>query len=112
MWVIGLLLLITFEAIADIFSKEYSMRGTWQYWILAIVGYIIANAFWLFAIRRGSGLVRGAILFSVGSALVAILIGLIGYHEKISKIELVGIGMGIISIILIFWPDVQLFLKG
>jgi drug/metabolite transporter (DMT)-like permease len=106
MWIIALFLLIVFEAIADIFSKEYSLHGTFLYWSLALLGYIVANIFWLISIRKGSGLARGAILFSVGSAIVAILIGALKYQEKIGRVEFVGILVGILSIVLIFWSDI------
>jgi glucose uptake protein GlcU len=112
MWVIALLLLIGFEAIADILSKEYALHGTFLYWALALSGYIIANIFWLISIRKGSGLARGAILFSVGSAILAVLIGVLKFQEKIGKVELVGIVVGILSIILIFWSDLVMLIKG
>lgn len=98
MWLPFILLLITFEAIADIFSKKYALTGTVWNWILAISGYLIANAFWLMAIRRGSGLARGAILFSVGSAVVAVVIGLFWYKESLSYLQIVGVIAGIIAI--------------
>jgi drug/metabolite transporter (DMT)-like permease len=105
MWIIALLFLILFEAIADIFSKEYSINGAAIYWILAISGFIIANAFWLFSIRKGSGLARGAVLFSIGSAIIAVIIGYLKYGEKIGKVEFFGMLFGIIAIVLIFWSD-------
>lgn len=107
MWILFLLLLIAFEAIADIFSKEWSLSGTVTHWILAISSYIIANSFWLVAIRKGSGLARGATLFSIGSALIAILIGFIIYKEPISRVEQVGFGVGLLAIILLSWPEIS-----
>jgi multidrug transporter EmrE-like cation transporter len=98
MWVPFILLLITFEAIADIFSKKYALTGTVRNWIFAISGYVIANAFWLMAIRCGSGLARGAILFSVGSAVAAVVIGLVWYKESLSYLQIAGIVAGIIAI--------------
>jgi drug/metabolite transporter (DMT)-like permease len=106
MWVVGLLFLILFEAIADIFSKNYSLKGQASYWVLAISGYIIANCFWLWSIRKGSGLARGGVLFSVGSAILAILIGTIMYGEKIGKVEFAGMIVGVIAVILIFWSEI------
>jgi glucose uptake protein GlcU len=112
MWIIALLFLIAFEAIADIFSKEYSLHGTFLYWTLAFSGYIIANIFWLLSIRKGSGLARGAILFSIGSAIIAVLIGILKFQEKIGRVEFVGILIGILSIVLIFWSDLVTLIKG
>jgi drug/metabolite transporter (DMT)-like permease len=102
-WIIPLILLIIFESLADIFAKEYSLKGHWYFWLAGIIGYIIANIFWLSAIKNGSGLGRGAIIFSVVSAILAIIIGIYFYNESTNKIQLIGIFLGVISLVLIFW---------
>lgn len=102
-WIVPLSLLVTFELIADIFAKEYSLKGNWSFWILSILGYVVANIFWLSAIKHGSGLARGAILFSVASAIIATILGVYFYHEGTNKIQLIGMFLGIVSIGLIFW---------
>ncbi|MBN2884453.1 EamA family transporter [Patescibacteria group bacterium] len=102
-WIIPLSLLIIFEALADIFAKNWSLQ---KYTWLAIVSlslYLIANSFWLFALKNGAGLSRGAIVFSVASAIIAILLGVIFYKEPVSKLQLIGFFIGLISLILIFW---------
>ena len=103
-WIIPLLLLIGFEAVADVFSEEFGLHGRSIWWIAAITGYIIANIFWLYAIRNGSGLARGAVIFSVGSALVAALIGVFFYKEKTGPVAIAGIMLGIVSVGMILWP--------
>lgn len=111
MWIVALAFLVVFEAIADIFSKEYSLQGTQKYWALATVVYLVANIFWLYSIRNGSGLARGAVLFALGSAIVAIIIGFFMYNEEVGRVELIGILLGILSISLIFWPDLMALIK-
>lgn len=102
-WIIPILFLILFEIIADVFAKEYALKGNWYFWISAILAYVIANAFWLWSIRSGSGLARGAIIFSVCSAILAIIIGLYFYGEETNKIQIAGMFVGALSLILIFW---------
>lgn len=102
-WIIPLSLLIIFELIADIFSKQWSLNGSKLFWIAAIVSYVIANIFWLNAIKSGSGLGRGAIIFSVASAIIAVIVGLVFYKEILTKSELIGTALGIVSLIFIFW---------
>jgi drug/metabolite transporter (DMT)-like permease len=82
------------------------------YRVLALSGYVLANIFWLISLRKGLGLARGAILFSVGSAIMAVLIGALKFQEKIGKAEFVGIVVGILSVILIFWSDLATLIKG
>ena len=102
-WIFPLILLVLFELIADIFSKEYALKGNWSFWILAICGYIVANVFWLWSIRTGSGLARGAIIFSVASAILAVLVGVYFFKEPTNRLEIIGIILGVLSIVLIFW---------
>ena len=100
-WFLPLSLLILFELIADIFAKEYSLWGKWYFWLGAVASYIVANIFWLNAIKNGSGLARGAIIFSVACALCAIILGIYFYHESVNRFQLIGMILGVVSIFLI-----------
>lgn len=102
-WIIPLSLLVLFEIIADIFAKEYSLKTHWYFWAGALACYIIANIFWLNSIKNGSGLAKGAILFSVASAVLATFVGLVVYHEKVSVLQVCGIVLGLCALTLIFW---------
>ncbi len=102
-WIIPLSLLIVFELIADVFAKEWSLKQVPLLWIAVIASYVIANTFWLFALKHGSGLGKGAIIFSVSSAIIAIIIGIFFYKEVVTKIQLVGMLLGIVSLVFIFW---------
>lgn len=102
-WIIPLSILILFEIVADIFAKEWSLHGHYIRWSGAILAYVLANTFWLFALKNGSGLARGAIIFSVASAILATMIGIVLYKEELSRMHIAGIIVGIVSLVLIFW---------
>ncbi|MEK7209130.1 MAG: EamA family transporter [Patescibacteria group bacterium] len=103
-WIIPLAVLVLFELIADVLAKEWSLRN---YPLIlataALLGYLIANTSWLIALRYGSGLARGAIVFSVASAILATGVGLLVYKEQLSFIQIIGAMLGIVALILIFW---------
>jgi drug/metabolite transporter (DMT)-like permease len=101
-WLVPLFGLIGFEVVADIFAKEYSLKGGWL-WFGAIASYVIANSFWLYSIKNGAGLARGATIFSVSTAIIATIIGVYIYHEKLHTGQLAGIGFGVLALVLIFW---------
>ena len=103
MWIFFLILLIVFEGLADVLSKEYSLRTGWVWFIGALAAYVIGNIFWLFSLRRGAGLARGAEIFSVATAIAALLIGLFYYHEVVHPREIAGMVLGIIALALIVW---------
>ena len=103
-WIIPLAILIFFEAIADILAKEWSLGNrSIIYAALSLLAYLLANSSWLIALKYGSGLARGATIFSVASAVLAVIIGLVFYKEHLSSIQLTGVVLGIFAILLIFW---------
>jgi drug/metabolite transporter (DMT)-like permease len=102
-WLLPLFLLILFELIADIFAKTWSLRSGWWYAAGALVSYLICNSFWLIALKNGSGLARGAAIFSVISAILAIVLGVLFYKESITRLQIIGMALGVISVALLFW---------
>lgn len=97
-WIIPLLLLVVFESLADYISKTWSLKGGVALAVLALVGYVVANAFWLWALKSGAGLARGAVLFSVLSAVLAVALGFIVFKEDVGVRGYVGIAMGVVAI--------------
>ena len=102
-WILPFVILIFFEAAADILSKQWSLVGGFFLAILAMGAYTGANTFWLFALKNGSGLARGAIMFGVVSAILAATIGVLLYKEPLSRIQLAGVLVGLVSITMLFW---------
>jgi multidrug transporter EmrE-like cation transporter len=102
-WIVPLSLLILFELIADVFVKEYSIKNTWLLWGLALLSYVVANAFWLHAIKNGSGLGRGTVIFAISAAVIGVALGVFWYDEPLSKPQIFGAILGIVSLVFIFW---------
>ena len=102
-WILPLSILIFFELVADIFAKNWSIKGGWLLAAGALMGYLLGNTFWLFALKNGSGLAKGAIIFSLASAIFAIGLGVFLYKEPISKYQAFGLFLGVVSLIFIFW---------
>jgi multidrug transporter EmrE-like cation transporter len=100
-WIIPLVFLIVFESIADIFATKRSQNQIIWFAIFAIAFYIICNIFWLLALKNWSWLWRGAIIFSVASAILAVIIGILLFKESFSTINIAGILLGITAIILL-----------
>ena len=103
LWLAPFVLLITFELVADIFAKEWALGHHGYFWILALTSYCIGNFFWLFALKNGTGLARGAIMFSLASEILAIGVAFYYYHEHISVHQWIGIGLGMIALGFLFW---------
>lgn len=102
MWLMWLFGLIAFEVIADIFVKEHSLKRTWWTFALGLSGYVLANICWLLSMRLKSQLGISANIFSVSTGIIAALIGVYLYQETLTTLHLVGIGLGVISLYLLF----------
>jgi multidrug transporter EmrE-like cation transporter len=106
MWVILLILVIIFELVADVFSKQWSLAPKLYFLIGGVIFYLAANIFWLFSLRDGAGLARGVSIFSISCTIIAIIIGAVFYKESLSGTQTLGIILGIIALLLIFWKDI------
>ncbi len=102
-WLIPLGILIVFELIADILAKNWSIKGGWVLAGGALIAYLLGNTFWLFALKNGSGLAKGAVIFSIVSAVLAIGLGVLFYKETLTRMQIIGVLLGLVSLIFIFW---------
>jgi multidrug transporter EmrE-like cation transporter len=97
-WLYFLLLLVAFELLADILAKQFAVSGKYIFAGLSILGFVAANTAWLISLRTGAELSKGAMLFSVLSAIGAVLIGILLYHEKVGPYQYIGLALGIAAI--------------
>ena len=103
-WQLALGCLIAFELLADIMAKEF--QGNPSYWpfaVMALLFYVFANSFWLLSLRQGATLSIGATIFSVASAALAVFVGVYLYKETVSVHQWIGIGLGVVSLMLVTW---------
>ena len=101
----GMVLLVAFEVLADIFAKEYSLRGTMNFAGYSILAYITANIFWLMAMKHGIGLARGSVIFGVAQGIIAVILGIFWYKESYSTTTMIGVALGVGSIIFLGLSD-------
>src|SRR5579875_3007725 len=93
-WVYFLLLLVFFELLADILAKQFALSGKYSFAVLSIMGFIAANTAWLISLRTGAELGKGAVLFSVLSAIGAVIVAIFFYHEKATPYQYLGLLLG------------------
>lgn len=102
-WMTPLIFLVLFEGLADVIAKKFAITNKSIIAIGALSVYMIANIFWLISLKNGADLSRGAILFSLLSYLLAIIIGVGIYKEHLSLVQSIGVGLGIVSLVMIMW---------
>ena len=101
-WILFLLGLILFESLADIFAKEFSIHNKPWLAAIAILLYVVANSSWLLSLRDHTTLALSANIFSISSGLIALLIGVCMYGEILSAKQMVGVLLGLVSLVLLF----------
>lgn len=101
MWIVYLLGLIIIESLADIYTKEHSLKQSNTTFVTAVVFYTIANVCFILSMRYNSKLAISANIFSVASGILAAGIGCFLYQEQLSTQNIIGIILGFISLILL-----------
>lgn len=101
MWQALIIGMIIAEVVADIIAKKWSLQGGRMLAAAALLGFIIVNVIWLGVLKNGSGLARGAVIFGVGSAVLATIVGTCFFDETFSRWQFIGTGLGFVSIILL-----------
>ncbi len=92
------ILLCVLEFVSDVLAKEHVIKRELLYAVLSIVGFVLANTAWIYSLRSGMLLSIGAVLFGVITGIMAVAVGILVYREDITRIHLVGIFLGIVSI--------------
>jgi multidrug transporter EmrE-like cation transporter len=102
-WLFLFLLFILFEQMANVLAKQFAVSGKYAFVILSLLCFVTCELPWIFSLRIGLELSKGAVLFSVVPSIGMVLIGLLVYHEKVSRAQFVGIVLGIVAIIFLLY---------
>lgn len=88
--------------VGDVLIKHASLQPSFSFWL--ILGAIIygLTAFGWFFVMKKIKLSTLVVLYSVSCILFLTLISVFYFKEKINPLEIVGIGMAITSLILLF----------
>jgi glucose uptake protein len=104
LWVILMLALTTGIFIAAASTLKFYAGGAPFYTlILALVLYVIGNVL-VVPLMRESGLGITVSILSVTQLLLVNVIAFAVYGEKLSRLQLSGILLGIVAITLMLWP--------
>ncbi len=98
---ISLILLATaFEIVGDILFKKWVIENRNAFLIIGLIIYFIGMGFLAFSLRYGE-LSKAISILTILNLVVIALVGLLIFKEDLSMINKIGIGLGVLSIILI-----------
>lgn len=98
------IILVGISVVGDIFIKKASLLAGFEGWKLLSVGFFIYGAtavVWFFLMRRMKLSLLG-IVYALSTAILMALLGVFYFKEDITTPEIIGVMLGIASLILLY----------
>jgi multidrug transporter EmrE-like cation transporter len=95
-----ILLAVALEVIGDILFKKWSIESKNVLLAVGLLIYFIGTIFWAISLKYEM-LSKAISVFTILNLVAIVLVGVIMFKENLSLVNKVGIGLGILSIILI-----------
>ena len=93
-------LAVSLEVVGDILFKKWSIDHKNILFIIGLLVYSLGTIFWALSLRY-EYLSKAISIFTVLNLIVIVLVGVLYFKEDVSLINKIGIGLGIISVLLI-----------
>jgi drug/metabolite transporter (DMT)-like permease len=98
-FVLLLLPAVVLEVIADVFFKKWALNSRGLMFFLGVLGYFAATILWGYSLKFDL-MSRLISVFMVLNLVAVIAVGVLYFNEKLRPINMVGIALGILSVIL------------
>lgn len=95
-----LLVAVTFEVVADILFKQWAIANKTAFLLIGFALYSIGTLFWAYSLQFQQ-LSKSIIVFTLLNLIAVLLAGVLVFQEKLSFINIIGILLGLVSIILL-----------
>lgn len=95
-----IILATAFEVVGDILFKKWSIDGKGVIFIIGLIIYTIGTILWGLSLKYEL-LSKAISVFTILNLIVIVLVGVLYFKEDLSLINKIGIGLGILSVILI-----------
>ena len=102
-FIIGIILSIV-TVVGDVLVKQASLQSSFSGWKFLLLGAVIyaLTAFGWFFVMRSMKLSTLGVLYAVTCVVLLAFVSMFFFKEKVSTIEILGISLGILSIILLY----------
>jgi len=100
-WFALFLVFLLFEQAANILGKQFALSGRYRFAVFSLLSFFACELPWIFSLRTGLELSKGAVLFSVVPAILTVLIGSLVYKEKATRSQIAGLAFGIVAVALL-----------
>jgi EamA domain-containing membrane protein RarD len=96
--VLALLASAAFASWGDYLGKRWVDVGGWKLLVLAILAYEPVCPLWLIALKRRPHLGQMATIWCIVTALVAVVMGIVLFDEKLTRTQWAGVALGLASL--------------
>ena len=91
---------VVLEVVSDILFKKWATDSKNSLLYVGLLIYLIGTIFWAFSLKYGY-LSKAISIFTILNLIIIVLVGILYFKENLSLINRIGIGLGILSVILI-----------
>ena len=95
-----IILAVALEVIGDILFKKWSIESKNVLLAVGLLIYFIGTIFWAISLKYEM-LSKAISVFTILNLIVIALVGVVMFKENLSLVNKIGIGLGILSIILV-----------
>jgi multidrug transporter EmrE-like cation transporter len=88
------------EVVGDVLFKEWIIHNKKSLLLIGVVFYMLATVIWAFSLKYQS-LSKAVVIFAVLTLIVGVLVGVFFYKEPLTTLNIIGIVLGLASIVLI-----------
>jgi multidrug transporter EmrE-like cation transporter len=100
-WITFTIIALLFYAVGEIYSKIFADTGKIHWMVYGMVAYVICTALWFPALKNNNKMVVMTTLWTIGYVVIGTFVGLFIFHEHCSVQQFIGLGMAMISIVLL-----------
>ena len=91
---------VSCEVAADIFFKKWATGGRTSLIIAGLVIYALSTGAWAYALKHEQ-LSKAIVAFTIINLVAAVVAGIIFFDERLTTIQWIGIGLGVVSVFLL-----------
>ena len=91
---------VALEVGADIFLKKWAIGNRGSFFLIGVAGYAVATVFWGLSLKFDL-MSRLISVFMILNLVAVVLVGVLYFGEKLTPVNMVGIALGILSVVLI-----------
>ncbi len=95
-----IILAVALEVVGDVFFKKWAIDSKTPLLYAGLLIYFIGTIFWAISLKY-EFLSKAISIFTILNLIVVVLVGVLYFKEDLSLINKIGIGLGILSVILI-----------